>query len=63
MYICFKGGIWVSKRIKLRIIIEKLREVMHNKICERESIGHYEVVKISQELDKMLNEYNRMLVY
>lgn len=36
---------------------------MHNKICERESLGHYEVVKISQELDKMLNEYNRMLVY
>lgn len=53
----------MSKRIKLRIRIEELRELMHNMICEKENLGHYEVVRISQKLDKMLNEYNRMLIF
>lgn len=51
----------MSKRIKLRIQIEKLREIMHNMIEVEQNLVHTEVVRVSQELDVMLNEYNRML--
>lgn len=50
----------MSKRIKLRIRIEILRELMHEIIEEEENLVNWRVVKISQELDVVINEYNSM---
>ncbi|HCW52662.1 MAG TPA: hypothetical protein DG753_02745 [Clostridium sp.] len=51
----------MSKRIKLRIKIENLRRLMHEVIEIEENLLHWRVIKISQELDILLNEYNKML--
>lgn len=51
----------MSKRIKLRIKIENLRKLMHEIIEVEKNLLHWRVIEISQELDIVLNEYNRML--
>lgn len=56
-----KGAYEVSKRIRLRIKIENLRRLMHEVIEIEENLLHWRVIEISQELDIVLNEYNRML--
>nr|WP_243159387.1 aspartyl-phosphate phosphatase Spo0E family protein [Clostridium sp. SM-530-WT-3G] len=45
----------------MRIKIENLRRLMHEVIEIEENLLHWRVIEISQELDIVLNEYNRML--
>lgn len=48
--------------MKLRIRIEILRELMHEIIEKEDSLVNCRVIEISQELDIVLNEYNRMYI-
>ncbi|WML37562.1 aspartyl-phosphate phosphatase Spo0E family protein [Clostridium sp. OS1-26] len=41
--------------------IEELRNLMHRLIEEKELLTDTELVSLSQELDKHLNKYNRLL--
>lgn len=48
----------VEKRIIKRI--GKLRRKMHDLIYEKSSLIDMEVVKVSQELDSVLNQYHQI---
>ena len=41
--------------------IEELRQFMHDVINKEEDLLSIEVIKISQQLDLVINEYNRLL--
>lgn len=43
--------------------IEKLRDIMHDLITKEGNLLHFKVIKVSQDLDKLLNEYNRIVGY
>lgn len=51
----------MDKEINLRKRIEELRELMHELIISEGSLMHSKVIKASQDLDKVLNEYNRVI--
>ncbi|ARC84918.1 spo0E like sporulation regulatory family protein [Clostridium argentinense CDC 2741] len=42
--------------------IEELRNLMHLLMNQSETLTNSELVEISQELDKLLNQYNRLLM-
>lgn len=41
--------------------IEELKELMYQIMEEREELTDTELVKVSQELDKLLNEYGKLI--
>ena len=41
--------------------IYKMRQALHVTIDEKENLLDIEVINASQELDKVLNEYNKLL--
>lgn len=41
--------------------IEELRSLMHSLMNEANSLTDTELVSLSQELDKLLNEYSRLI--
>jgi uncharacterized protein YoxC len=41
--------------------IYKMRQVLHGMMDEKENLLDIEVINASQELDKALNEYNKLL--
>lgn len=41
--------------------IEEVRTLMHQLINEKEELTDAELVALSQELDELLNEHNRLL--
>lgn len=51
----------MSKEIKLEIQIEEFRELMHDLIKKEKSLLHWKVIEVSQILDSVLNEYNRIV--
>lgn len=51
----------MSKVEKILIKIEEVRSLMYSLIEEKEMLTDTEIVLISQELDKLLNEYDRLL--
>ncbi|WP_455795851.1 aspartyl-phosphate phosphatase Spo0E family protein [Clostridium butyricum] len=53
----------MSKKINLIVKIERLRELMHYLIIKEGNLLHSKVIKFSQDLDKLLNEYNRVVGY
>ncbi|WP_291579458.1 aspartyl-phosphate phosphatase Spo0E family protein [Clostridium sp. UBA6640] len=42
--------------------IEELRNLMHLLMNQSETLTNTELVELSQELDKLLNQYNRLLM-
>lgn len=42
--------------------IEELRNLMHLLMNQSETLTNSELVELSQELDKLLNQYNRLLM-
>lgn len=42
--------------------IEELRTLMHSLINESEKLTDEELVAVSQKLDKLLNEYNKVII-
>lgn len=53
----------MDKEINLIVKIEKLRNIMHDLIAKEGNLLHFKVIKVSQDLDKLLNEYNRIVGY
>ena len=53
----------MNKEIRVKARIEELRELMHDMISIEGNLLHSKVIEISQELDKYLNEYNRIVNY
>lgn len=51
----------MSKIEEILIKIEEGRNLMYSLIKEKEILTDGEIVLISKELDKLLNEYNRLL--
>lgn len=51
----------MDAEIKLEIKIEELREMMYDVIKEEENLLHWKVIEVSQMLDSVLNEYNRII--
>lgn len=41
--------------------IEELKELMYQIMEESEELTDAEIVKVSQELDKLLNEYGKLI--
>ncbi|MBB6216737.1 hypothetical protein HNQ80_002841 [Anaerosolibacter carboniphilus] len=54
-----KESIGMAKLQKLEISIERLRKIMHEKIQRQENLLSPEILTISQQLDKLLNEYDQ----
>ena len=52
----------MSKQIKLMVKIERLRSLLHELILEKGNLLHEKIIKVSQELDKVLNEFNKRVV-
>lgn len=53
----------MGEKSRLENEIEKLRQRMLELIDKEGSFLNAEVIKASQELDQLLNEYNRILGY
>ena len=50
----------VKKMNDLEVKIESLRRELHKKIEDNEGLLDYELIKLSQKLDTVLNERNRL---
>lgn len=48
-------------KISLLEEIENLRERMHNLIIKEKDLLNKEVINVSQQLDLVINDYNRLL--
>lgn len=42
--------------------IEELRQLMYDLIAKEKDLLNVEVIRVSQQLDLALNEYNRLLI-
>ncbi|HCQ90984.1 MAG TPA: Spo0E family sporulation regulatory protein-aspartic acid phosphatase [Clostridium sp.] len=52
----------MSEKQEIIQSIEELRNLMHLLMNQSETLTNSELVEISQELDKLLNQYNRLLM-
>lgn len=48
----------MEEKVYLRNKIEELRALMHELIIKEGNLLNFNVIKVSQDLDKVLNEYN-----
>lgn len=53
----------MNREIRVKAKIEELRELMYEIISREGNLLHSKVIEISQELDKYLNEYNKIVNY
>lgn len=53
----------MNREIRVKARIEELRELMYEIISREGNLLHSKVIEISQELDKYLNEYNKIVNY
>jgi stage 0 sporulation regulatory protein len=51
----------MTKQHELALKIEELRCLMHDLMSERDELVHPDIVRASQMLDKLLNEYDELL--
>lgn len=56
------GGVYLNK-VALLERIEELRKLMHYLISKEKDLLNTEVIKVSQQLDLVINEYNRLIRY
>lgn len=49
--------------MNLIVKIENLRDIMYDLIAKEGNLLHVKVIKVSQDLDRLLNEYNRIVGY
>ncbi len=56
------GGVYLNK-IALLERIEELRQLMHYLITKEKDLLNTEIIKVSQQLDLVINEYNRLASY
>lgn len=57
----WKGVDNMSKLNEVLKQIEELKELMYQIMEESEELTDAEIVKVSQELDKLLNEYGKLI--